>query len=376
MKILFYIGYATPKWNSQTWVDKGIGGSEYCVIKLSEQLAKLGHEVYVVGDVEGCYVNKVTYIHHDVILNQGNNRGVHALAFTDIDWVIAINYINYMKVLDDCCINFKKSLFWVHNEYWHDFYKGNKLSNDEIVNTLQDERLTKIVCVSEWQVPLIKKEVNKALGYTPNNDHTYIQVINNAIDPSDWDEINVNKVKNSFVYSSATDRGLTTLLEMWPQIKQGLPDATLNVCTPPYSEKWGYEVNMQDGVTWLGALPPKKLYEQISKSEYWLYPSKYPETYCISALEMMLGGVKICSTNTGNLDSLLNGRGKIVDNGRLEIDMTREMIDVIFRDNGTCHDDKKFHYDWYKQTVDNKKWVMNESWNTRVEEWLHVMNTL
>jgi len=82
------------------------------------------------------------------------------------------------------------------------------------------------------------------------------------------------------------------------------------------------------------------------------------------------------STNTGNLDSLLNGRGKIVDNGRLEVDMTSRMIDMIFRDNGTCHDDKMFHYKWYKQTVDNKNWVMNESWETRVEEWLHVMNTL
>jgi len=52
------------------------------------------------------------------------------------------------------------------------------------------------------------------------------------------------------------------------------------------------------------------------------------------------------------------------------------MIDVIFRDNGTCHDDKKFHYEWYKQTVDNKKWVVEQSWKNRVNEWLHVMNTL
>lgn len=52
------------------------------------------------------------------------------------------------------------------------------------------------------------------------------------------------------------------------------------------------------------------------------------------------------------------------------------MMDVIFRDNGSCHDDKEFHYKWYKQTVDNKKWVIEQSWETRVEEWLHLMNTL
>ena len=376
MKIMFYVGYANPKWNSQTWVDQGIGGSEYCVIKLSEELAKKGHSVYVVGDVEGCYVNKVTYIHHDVIINQGNNRGVNAIAFVDFDWVIAINYINYMKVLDDCNINFKKSLFWVHNEYWHEYYKGGKLSNDEVKATLHDERLTKMICVSEWQVPLIKKEVNKALGYIPQNDHTYIRVINNAIDPRDWEHIEEDKVNNRFIYSSATDRGLDNLLAMWPQIKQGLPDATLVVCCPPYSEKWGHVPDEQDGVTWRGALAPDDLYREISKAEYWLYPSKYPETYCITALEMMMGGVKICSTNTGNLDSLLIGRGNIIDSGRIDSDVRQLMMDVIFRDNGSCHDDKEFHYKWYKQTVDNKKWVIEQSWETRVEEWLHLMNTL
>ena len=55
MKIVFCIGYANPHWNALTWQEKGIGGSEYCVIKLSEQLAKHGHEVYVIGDVEGAW---------------------------------------------------------------------------------------------------------------------------------------------------------------------------------------------------------------------------------------------------------------------------------------------------------------------------------
>ena len=373
MKILFFVGYANPKWNKSTWETKGIGGSEYCVIKLSEELAKKGHKVYITGDVEGAYINKVTYLHHDTILNKGNERGADAIAFSEFDWVIATNYLSYMKVLDDNSIFFKKSLFWVHNEYWHNWYNGKELTQEEQSHYLQDKRLTKIICVSEWQVPYIKKQVNKALGYTPQNDHTYIQVIGNAIDPSDWDEVNVNKVKNSFIYSSATDRGLETLLEMWPQIVAQLPDATLNVCTPPYSERWGYKPPEMQGVTWLGALSPKKLYEQISKSEYWLYPSKYPETYCISALEMMLGGVKIVSTNTGNLDSLLNGRGKIVDSGKLIIDVMNESMDMIFRDNGTCHDDKKFHYEWYNTTVNNLKWVKKQSWKNRVNQWLTVL---
>jgi hypothetical protein len=90
---------------------------------------------------------------------------------------------------------------------------------------------------------------------------------------------------------------------------------------------------------------------------------------------MMLGGVKICSTNTGNLDALLTGKGKIVDSGKLDVDVMNEMIDVVLRDNGECHDDKAFHYEWYNTTMKNKKYVMKQSWEIRVDEWLNTMES-
>ena len=375
MKIMFYIGYAETKWNKQVWEKQGIGGSEYCVIKLSEQLAKHGHEVYVVGDVEGAWINRVTYINVNNLLNKGNERGSNSIAFTEFDWVIGVNYINFTKVLDKNSINFSKALFWAHNEYWHTWHEGKELE-DKGKSILEDERLKAIICVSKWQVEHINLKRAETLGYIPSNSNTYIQVISNAIDPNDWENINVPKVPNSFIYSSATDRGLEDLIKMWPAIKHAIPDATLNVCTPPYSEAWGYNPAHPKGVTWLGALPPKKLYEQISKSEYWLYPSQYPETYCITALEMMLGGVKICSTNTGNLDALLNGRGAIFDSGQMIGDIQTDMVNAVMRDNGACHDDKAYHYKWYKQTMENKKWVMEQTWENRVHEWIMILESM
>ena len=375
MKILFYIGYAKTPWNKQVWEKQGIGGSEYCVIKLSEQLAKHGHEVYVVGDVEGAWINRVTYINVNNLLNKGNERGSNSIAFTEFDWVIGVNYINFTKVLDKNSINFSKALFWAHNEYWHTWHEGKELE-DKGKSILEDERLKAIICVSKWQVEHINLKRAETLGYIPSNSNTYIQVISNAIDPNDWENINVPKVPNSFIYSSATDRGLEDLIKMWPAIKHAIPDATLNVCTPPYSEAWGYNPAHPKGVTWLGALPPKKLYEQISKSEYWVYPSKYPETYCISAVEMMLGGVKICSTNTGNLDALLNGRGAIFDSGQMIGDIQTDMVNAVMRDNGACHDDKAYHYKWYKQTMENKKWVMEQTWENRVHEWIMILESM
>ena len=52
MKILIYTGYHNPKLSKQVWLDKGIGGTEYCYIKLAEALYKQGHNVVVSGEVE------------------------------------------------------------------------------------------------------------------------------------------------------------------------------------------------------------------------------------------------------------------------------------------------------------------------------------
>ena len=38
MKILIYVGYQKESVNKEYWLSKGMGGSEYYVMKLSEQL--------------------------------------------------------------------------------------------------------------------------------------------------------------------------------------------------------------------------------------------------------------------------------------------------------------------------------------------------
>jgi glycosyltransferase involved in cell wall biosynthesis len=140
-----------------------------------------------------------------------------------------------------------------------------------------------------------------------------------------------------------------------------------------------------DGIKWLGALSPKKLYAEISKAEYWLYPSVYPETFCITALEMMAGGVKMLSTNTGNLDSLITPFANIIDLESVEAygmkgmedvvrgDIQNKTITAMNRNMGTCNDDKQYHYEWYRKTMNAKKWVKLQSWEIRVHDWLNML---
>ena len=45
MNILFCTGYHKEPINKDYWLENGIGGSEYCTIKLAEQFQKMGHSV-------------------------------------------------------------------------------------------------------------------------------------------------------------------------------------------------------------------------------------------------------------------------------------------------------------------------------------------
>ena len=306
MRVLFYVGYQKERFDKSTYLDHGIGGSEYCVIKLSQQFSDNGHNVIVSGDVYTEYIDGVSYVNMDDL-----DTDQH------FDVVIATNYINYVQFLEDINVTYDKSIFWMHNTEFYPYYNGDVLPNDGM-DYLLDDRVNKIVGVSEYHA-------NKLKRLYPKVSHK-ITHIDNAIDLEQIDYIPVPRIEDKFVYTSAADRGLRNLLDMWPDIKKMKPNATLYVATPPYGLEWYKQyIEDLDGVYFLGSLSPTKLYETIKSSEYWVYPSQYDETYCITALEMMACGVKIISTDTGNLKNLLSNRGGVV-NSEVDVDIMKQSI--------------------------------------------------
>ena len=85
MKVLFLVGYQKESFNINTWKDFGLGGSEYCVIKLAHKFSENGHFVMVTGDVKSSYTNDVNYLTYQEL--KEHHQGEH------FDIVIAINYI-------------------------------------------------------------------------------------------------------------------------------------------------------------------------------------------------------------------------------------------------------------------------------------------
>ena len=349
MKVLFYVGYQKERFDKSTYLDHGIGGSEYCVIKLSQQFSDNGHDVIVSGDVYTEYIDGVSYVNMADLKSDQH-----------FDVVIAINYINYIKFLEESNITYDKSIFWMHNTEYYPYYEGNVLENDGL-DYLSDERINKIVGVSEYHSDILKRKYPQV-----SRKITYIE---NAIDLEQIDAIRVPRIEDKFVYTSAADRGLQTLLKMWPEIKNIKPNATLYVATPPYGLEW-YEKYVQelDDVHFLGSLSPTKLYETIKSAEYWLYPSQYNETYCITALEMMACGVKIISTNTGNLKNLLNNRGAVVDSNGGESIITKTILDTLEFTSAR----PELQSDYLNSA---RNYAESQTWERRYSEWEFLTNT-
>jgi hypothetical protein len=121
-----------------------------------------------------------------------------------------------------------------------------------------------------------------------------------------------------------------------------------------------------EDVEWKANLCPYDLKLEIAKAEYWIYCSEYVETYCITALEMMLGRVKIMTNGPGNLMSLIgNGdRGEICDMNP----------DTIIRK--LLNDIKTPAYN-RRQTNKAERahtWATTQNWDIRVQEWIKMFN--
>lgn len=125
------------------------------------------------------------------------------------------------------------------------------------------------------------------------------------------------KDPNRIIHISRPERGLGPLLQMWPQLREQVPHATLQICR--YSsmyddEGWGqvcrgYDAAVEHvnqavgGITYLGELTKPQLYEAISDAAVMWYPgvNNFAETSCIAALEAQACGTPFVGSYKGAL---------------------------------------------------------------------------
>jgi glycosyltransferase involved in cell wall biosynthesis/tetratricopeptide (TPR) repeat protein len=267
------------KWNPRMWAEGGLGGSETAIIKLAEAFANAGHRMisYIETDDPGYYYGgayrPVDQFHPEV----------HSDLF--IAW--------RLPEAADLPINTDRLVLWMH-----DTDAGDRLT------PVRARKFDSIVVLTEWHK-------NFMLEKYPFLDPNKLVVIGNGVDLGrfpGWNFDDKDRNPHRVIYSSSPDRGLDIILEgIWPQVVEAIPDAELHIYygwnnfdkvleagyehLRPFREKVNNLLLNAKNVVNHGRINQEELAKEFAKSSVWLYPTYFPETYCITAIEAQLAGV-------------------------------------------------------------------------------------
>lgn len=267
LKIGIYCGESSETWSPKSEAS-GIGGSEEAVINISRELAKRGHNVTVWNHC-GSDADEYDGVDYRDFLDYEADQ---------LDIAIGWRSSRPFRILK----NFKKGYLWLHDTMpFKDVALALELGAD------------KAMMLSKYHRRLYPAIRNEEVFLTRN-----------GINPKHFDQ-KVEKVKGRMFWGSSYDRGLAEVLELWPKIKDEIPEATLHICygwetmektlgkdSENYKairEKFDGLFN-QEGVVHLGRISHEEVAKEMLEAEVWGYPTWWPETSCITAMKAQVAG--------------------------------------------------------------------------------------
>ncbi len=130
----------------------------------------------------------------------------------------------------------------------------------------------------------------------------------------------VQKTKNSLIFCSVPDRGLSILAGVYGQLKSAVPSLTLAITSDyrlwgvdsPRNEQYIRKFLGKDGVRFLGAIPRQQMINEQLAAEVHAYSCLYPELFCYASAECQVAGAYPISSSVGalattNMGVLVNG---------------------------------------------------------------------
>lgn len=301
MRIAFIDTLGSP-YDGSTLEKRGLGGSESAVIRMAEELAKIGFDVTVYNDCAsddakpGMY-NNVHYTPVETI-------GEYTKAF---DVAIVCRSINPIAYAWTPVASAKHVCLWMHDT----FCEGD----DQIEYLINTGQLNEIFTLSDWHT-----------GYVTHCDHGFrrnFDVLKNHIfmtrngignmNPG-WIDIR-DKDPNLFVFNASVTKGMIPLVkQIWPEVKRRIPDAHLKIVGGYYKlrEAEGPDKQQQDwtdlmvnhgsDIEFTGVISQQEISDILRKASYMIYPAGQPETFGISTLEALAHNVPLITCQFAALE--------------------------------------------------------------------------
>ena len=200
-------------------------------------------------------------------------------------------------------------------------------------------------------------------------------VIKNAIEKIDPHEKPRDKI--NLIYHTTPWRGLVHLLKVFKNLK--LKNVELNICSSTiiYGKKFDsilgkkYENIFEEckntkNVNYLGFVENNKIINLLKNMHIYAYPSIWPETSCISAIESMAAGCEIVSSNLGALYETCTPFGTFVtfDSNFENFEKKYQTILEKSIENFWSEENQK------KIKLQQEVINLTYSWSVRSKEWL------
>ena len=339
--ILVYSGYAPSKWNYTFSLNNALGGSETAIACLTKKFPE-DYTIYVTGDVEEEKVDNVIYVHINNLKNLIKTTPFHS--------IIVSRYLNFYELYRN--FSAYQTFIWAHDITLYAY--GTDLTVESIL-TKWSSKITGCICQTEWHQNLFLSSFPQLKGK--------INIINNGINVNMFNSVQVKKLINRFIYTSCSERGLYKLTQLWSRILEELPDAELVISSyndfPKSEEDYKIQeiINKTQSIKHVGKLNRTELYNLMSSAEYWLYPSYFQETSCITSLELLASEVICLYYPVAGLVNTIGNYGIQISEGN-EIDA---LLNLSIKKKTELK--KK-----------GKEYALSCSWKNRANVWSKILN--
>jgi glycosyltransferase involved in cell wall biosynthesis len=305
-KVILYAGGGWEQWAPDSIDTTGLGGSETALVKVAAGFADEGYEVKVYSGAE-----------------PGLFGGALWRPFTAWDPTEECDLLVVSRLphVFDNPLGARRTALWCHDHS----YPG-------VMTEDRAERMDSVVVLSEWE----RERFARLYPYLEEK----LVVIRNGITLADPEtgESRFSDAKRTFakrksrcLFTSSADRGLDVMLDVWPEIRESVPDAELHVfygfdvfdrvaLTNPQLIAYKAQLLQQaqalggedGGIHLRGRIGQAELYKEMQEARVWSYPTAFLETSCIGAMEARAAGLPIVTSDLGALAETVGTHGQLL----------------------------------------------------------------
>lgn len=294
--LVIHTGLVPFTWNPKPGVDRKISGSEFMAMYMAKEFRDLGYRVFIFGNFEDfkkginyeCTLDGIQYVDNSY--------------FSDFCLTYIIDELIVSRSLD-CLVyydNVKNVYLWIHDIL--------PIGDFRFIQ-IHETKFKAVICISEWQKKYVLKHTKM--------DENSMYVSRNAIHPKRFlSNQNIERTPFRFIYTPDPNRGIDNFMKMVPMIKSRYPQSTFYIFGRIEQMNDEHVKTIKSCSDYMFLSPrvsQEQLVIELQKSDVWLYPSYFEETYCISAVEAMAAGCLVASLKVAALCEVIADRGILAD---------------------------------------------------------------